>query len=68
METIHFYYQRPKVFAEYSVDDFGTEVIAVSHFDHVIGTKQIKVNEGTWWHLFRLNRKITEWRDGGTDE
>jgi hypothetical protein len=55
---------RPLVFTQFSTDDFGDEVMAVSALNDEINRFQIVMNPETYWHIFELSWKVRDWQDG----
>jgi hypothetical protein len=68
MQSLYLFGERPSVFVDYVVDDFGDEVMAViGHFPE-IPHRQIIISEDTWWTLFDFRGKLLDWQDGHDEE
>jgi hypothetical protein len=68
MNAIHLCDRRPYISAKFSIDDFGDEVMAVVSPSPQINRFQIVISEGTFWHLFDLEGKVIDWREGHYEE
>lgn len=68
MQSLYLYGERPSVFLEFLVDDFGDEFLAYPYELEGLNSFQAFINNDTFWHLRAFAKKVFGWSQDNREE
>jgi hypothetical protein len=68
MQSLYLYGERPSVFVDFVVDDFGDELMMYPQKLEGLNSFQFLVNEDTFWHTRTFAWKVFGWSQDNREE